>query len=123
MKETLWVGLGGLFGSIARYWMSRAALLYFGPTFPYGTLIINLSGSFLLGFLMGFFEVRPFPPQLRLSVAVGFIGAYTTFSTWTFESLALFREGDSALGLLNLLGSLVLGMAFVLLGLLLGRAV
>jgi CrcB protein len=120
MKETLWVGLGGLFGAIARYWM--AALLYFGPAFPLARSS-SISGSFLLGFLMGFSEVRSFSPQLRLSVAVGFIGAYTTFSTWTFESLALFREGDSALGLLNLFGSLVLGMAFVLLGFLLGRAV
>ena len=123
MKETLWVGLGGFLGAIARYWLSRAALLYLGPAFPYGTLIINLSGSFLLGFLMGLLEVHALGPVLRLAVAIGFIGAYTTFSTWTFESLALLRAGELELGLLNLFGSLVLGMAFVLGGFLLGRAV
>ncbi len=116
------VGAGGALGAIARFLINRLALEWFGPHFPYGTLFINLSGSFLIGlFLTALSERLVAAPEYRLFFAVGFLGAYTTFSTWTYESAALLTEGASLAALFNLFGSLALGMLAVFLGIACGR--
>jgi CrcB protein len=87
------------------------------PTFPYANLIINVSGSFIIGLLAELFESRLFvSPTVRAALFTGFLGGYTTFSSFSLETFSLLREGQLWLGLLNAFGSLFLGLAAVWLG-------
>ena len=118
----LLVGLGGFFGAAARYlvdgWVSGAT----GGSFPWGTLVINVSGSFALGLLFALATERAIlPPDIRAPVMIGFIGAYTTFSTWMLESWRLAEDGAILAAFANVGGSVVLGLTAVFLGLALGR--
>jgi len=89
------IGLGGFLGANARYLIAGWATRRFGAAFPYGTFLINLSGSFLLGLLLAFLRERIFlHPYHFLFFAVGFLSAYTTFSTFTYESLRLLQDGS-----------------------------
>ena len=121
MKEALWIGLGGCAGALTRYWLASAIGARVATPFPLGTLVINLTGSFLLGLLVGLLDGRIASPIIRLALATGFLGAYTTFSTFTFETIRLLEEGSLLLASLNVVGSVVLGLGAVLGGLLLGR--
>jgi len=117
------VGVGGFFGAIARYlidgWISTAT----GGRFPWGTLAVNVSGSFLLGVLFALSVERGvLPASIRPPVLIGFIGAYTTFSTLTLETWRLAEDGSYALALANITGSVLLGMVAVVAGLTVGRA-
>lgn len=119
--EYLVIGIGGFLGSNARYLVGGWAARRFGLIFPYGTFIINISGSFILGLFMAFLQDRAFiHPNYRLFFAIGFLGAYTTFSTFTYESLRLLQDGSFFLALMNMLGSLVVGLLGVFLGFVLG---
>lgn len=124
LSAAFWVGLGGFLGANARYFLGRWAADWFGIGFPWGTLIINVSGSFLLGIIATLVNLKlvPFGDHLRLTIAIGFIGAYTTFSTYEFESHALLEDGRWLAGAANLLGSLAAGLVAVRLGILLVRA-
>ena len=120
--QALAIGLGGFVGALSRW----AVALAFGsllPTrFPVGTFFINISGSFFLGWFLTFATFRyPVSDTLRLAVATGFVGAYTTFSTYMYESAVLSDEKAWIATTLNLLGSLVVGMAAVKFGMILGR--
>ena len=118
------ISLGGILGANSRYLIAEWAAQRFGAGFPYGTFIINISGSFLLGFFMAFLQDRAFiHPNYRLFFATGFCGAYTTFSTFTYESLRLWQDGSFLLAITNLLGSLAVGMFGVLLGFVFGRMI
>ncbi len=109
-------------GANARYWLGGWAAEKFGTTFPYGTLIINLTGSLILGFFITLATDRFIvDPRWRLLIAIGFLGAYTTFSTYTYESANLILTGQIWTGLLNLFGSSLLGLLAVTTGILLGR--
>jgi fluoride exporter len=120
----LMIGIGGVLGANARYLLSGWAANRFGTVFPYGTIIINVSGAILLGFLMAFLQDRAFVhPNYRLFLATGFCGAYTTFSTFTYESLVLMQNGSFLLAFINLFGSLAVGMIGVFLGFALGRII
>ncbi len=126
MKELvacLLVGLGGFFGAITRYLVARLSATLFGVAFPYGTFFINLSGSFLLGVVATLVGERFFhaSDHVKLVFAIGFLGAYTTFSTFEFETHALFEDGSWLLGLANVLGSVFLGFAAVRVGIVLAR--
>jgi fluoride exporter len=124
MEKFLIISLGAVLGANARYWMGGWVAERFGTTFPYGTLIINVTGSLVLGFFITLVTERFLvDPRWRLFVAIGFLGAYTTFSTYTYESMNLLLNGQIRLGLLNLFGSSVLGAAAMLAGILLGKAV
>jgi fluoride exporter len=120
----LWVGLGGFTGAIARYLVTVLLRRLLGPGFPYGTFFVNVSGSFLLGFLVAALghQVLPRSSDLRLALGVGFLGAYTTFSTLELECASLLEEGAWGLAAVNVLGSLLLGFCGLRLGLLLGRS-
>ena len=122
MKEMLWVGLGGFVGANARYLLGGWIAARFGSTFPYGTLVINVTGSFILGLIMGTLEGHVLSPVVRLALAIGFVGAYTTFSTWTYETLRLLEDGSWELAFANVFGSLLVGMLAVIGGLAAGRA-
>ncbi len=122
--EYIIIGIGGILGANARYVVANWASQRLGADFPYGTLIINVSGSFLLGFFMAFALDRAFlHPNYRLFVATGFCGAYTTFSTFTYESLRLLQDGSFVLGFANMIGSLLVGMFAVFLGFVIGKMI
>jgi len=122
MKAALWVGLGGFVGANARYFLGLWIATRFGTTFPYGTFIINITGSFILGLIMGMLEGHVLSPAVRLSAAVGFVGAYTTFSTWAYETLRLIENGSWQLAAANAFGSLLVGMGAAIAGITAGRA-
>lgn len=110
----LWVGLGGFFGALARFGVGKACLRWFGEGFPLGTLLINISGCFLLGWLMTWLNGRwsngdPNRMIIQTFLAIGFTGAYTTFSTFIFESQTLLSGGQQFKALANILLSIVLG--------------
>lgn len=120
----LLIGLGGFAGAITRYVIDGAVSERTAGAFPFGTLVINVSGSFILGLLFALTTDRAIlPAEIRSPVLIGFIGAYTTFSTWMLESWRLVESGVVALALANLLGSVVLGIVAVGLGLLVGRSI
>jgi CrcB protein len=115
------VGAGGFFGAVARFLLSLFCGRVFGTTFPIGTLIINLSGSLLLGWFLTTIGGRTIvPDSVRLAVAVGFVGAYTTFSTFMYESSSLLEDGSGIKAMFNLMGSLMLGLLAVRVGMWLG---
>jgi CrcB protein len=117
------VAIAGSLGALARYgldgWISRRA-----PTsFPWGTFTINVTGSFLLGlaFVLMTERFRP-DPWLRSAVTIGFLGAYTTFSTFSLETYRLIEDGAYGLAFANIAGSVAAGLAAVYAGVVLGRA-
>jgi CrcB protein len=108
------VSLGGAVGSLARYITGTAVMARFRTQFPLGTLFINVTGSFLIGLLMTFLTERWRPhPNWRLVLVVGFLGGYTTFSSFEYESYRAIRDGGPWLGLLNIVGSVALGYVAV----------
>jgi len=124
MQTFILISLGAILGVNLRYWVGGWAADRFGTTFPYGTLIINVTGSLILGFFMTLLTDRFLvDPRWRIFFAIGFLGAYTTFSTYTYESVNMILKGQVWLGLLDLFGSSILGAAAVMAGVLLGRAV
>ena len=117
MTAYLWVALGGIVGACARYSLARAVAKYAGTGFPYGTLLINVSGSLVLGFFMIWSSERAIVDQrIRLLVAIGFCGAYTTFSSYAFESFAYFEQGHWELFAANVLANNILCLAAVIAG-------
>ena len=122
MDKYLLVGLGGCLGAIARYALGGWAAEKWGAGFPYGTLLINVSGSFVLGLFLAVTASRlPLDPRWRLFFAVGFLGAYTTFSTFTYETVQLLLANDWRPALAYVGVSNVLGVGAALLGIGLGR--
>jgi len=113
---------GGGVGSLARYLVGSAVMTRFVTRFPLGTLVVNVSGSFLIGLLMTLLTERFQPhPNWRLVLVVGFLGGYTTFSSFEWETYAAVREGGFWIGLANVVGSVTLGYAAVWLGAVLAR--
>ena len=124
MPTPLAIALAGALGALARYrldgWISRGA-----PTsFPWGTFAVNVTGSFLLGIAFVTMTERFRPdPWLRSAVTIGFLGAYTTFSTLSLETYRLVEDGAYGLALANALGSLAAGLGAVYAGVVIGRAI
>jgi len=117
MQNVFIVGIGGFFGAIARYAVALWIGQKWGRVFPLGTFFINISGSFLIGLIMPLFTERfMVNPQWRLFFAVGFLGAYTTFSTFEFETGGLIRDGEWTLAVLNVVASVVAGFVALKLG-------
>ena len=117
-----WVGLGGFLGANARYLLGGYISDRWGAVFPLGTFVINVTGSFILGFFMAYAQERPWvAPGARLLFAVGFVGAYTTFSTFEYETMRLIQERELMLATLNIVGSLLSGTIAVFAGLALGE--
>ena len=124
MDKVIIVGVGGFIGANVRYWLGAWIDGQFGLRFPLGTFIINLTGSLLLGFIATLTVERALiDPRWRLALGVGFIGAYTTFSTFTYESVKLLEAGSYGLAALNVLGSGLLGLLGAGLGIIFGRAI
>jgi len=95
VEKIVIAGLGGFVGSAGRYWISNLTYRLIGQNFPYGTLFVNVSGCLLIGFLMTVFEERFLVnPNLRIFLTIGVLGGFTTFSTFSYETLALLKEGS-----------------------------
>ena len=123
MRTLVAVAIASAFGGLARY-MLGGVLARAGSSFPWETLVINVSGSLALGFLFTYLvEITVTPAWLRAALLVGLLGSYTTFSTFSLESFRLLEDGAYAPALANLLGSLVAGLAAVYAGIVLARAV
>ena len=111
------VMLGGAIGTLARYVVGTAIMNRVGGRFPLGTVFINITGSFLIGFIMTMLTERLNPhPNWRLLLVVGFLGGYTTFSSFEWETFSAVRGGGFWIGLANVVGSVGLGYAAVWLG-------
>ena len=122
MPQILAVALGGAVGALARHGVSTAVAAAFGPRFPLGTLIVNVAGSLAMGWLFALFsEKMHVPPELRLLVMTGLLGAFTTFSTFSVETLALLQAGRWLAGAANVLMSVALCLGAAWLGTLLVR--
>jgi fluoride exporter len=116
------IAAGGAAGAVVRFIVDNAVLDRFGGAFPLGILVVNLSGAFVLGLLAALIVDRGvLPADLRSPLLVGFLGAYTTFSTLMLDSWRLFEDGLPMLALANIAGSTVLGVVAVVGGLWIGR--
>lgn len=128
MGAALWsdialISAGAVLGANLRYGVNRLALKLLSPSVPYGTLIVNVTGSFILGFFLAWTAERVLAsPHWRPLVAVGFCGAYTTFSSYGFETVALFEQGHYGLATANFLANNVLVLIAVVGGMALARA-
>ena len=123
MNDFLVISLGAILGANARWIISRYAARMIGTVFPYGTLIINVSGSFVVGFFMIWATERVLlDPRWRLLIVVGFCGAFTTFSSFAFETIAYFEQGQWLLMAANFLSNNLLCLGAALSGMALARA-
>ena len=116
LLRCLAIGFAGFAGALARWFVT---ISFSSIRFPLGTLIINISGSFFLGWFSTYATRHSVSPNLRLAIGVGFVGAYTTFSTYMFDCVKLAQDGAFKESSLNLFGSLILGLAAVYLGIML----
>ena len=124
MQKYLLIATGGALGSIARYWVGSSIAGRMGIKFPYGTLVVNLTACVVIGFSMTYLGRRAeISPAWRFLIPVGFIGAYSTFSTYEWETLTSIRAGAFAIAALYAVGSLILGLAAVWGGSMLGEMV
>ncbi len=122
MLDFLAISLGAAVGANLRYWMSRSALRWVGPGFPYSTLSINVLGSFVLGFFMMWTTERAMvDPRWRLLIAVGFCGGYTTFSSYAYETVSFFEQGQWTLMAANFFANNLLACLAVMAGMALAR--
>jgi len=122
MPVAIAVAIGGALGAVSRYGIDRLLERRSLAAFPWGTFIVNVSGSFAIGVVIATLTDRDAPTWLRTGLAMGVIGGYTTFSTFAKESLDLVEEGRMALALAYVLGSVCLGVLAVFAGMQVGRA-
>ena len=116
LQKFLFVATGGAVGALLRYGVTGLANRIFPETFPMGTLIINVAGSFIIGFLWRFFEAVSVTQNVKLLIFIGILGSFTTFSTFSLESFALMKNGHYHFLFLNIFLSIGLGLAFVFAG-------
>jgi CrcB protein len=111
LQKYLLIAAGGALGSIARYWVGSIIGGRMGTRFPYGTFVINITACIIIGFSLTYLSKRvELNPAWRYLIPVGFIGAYSTFSTYEWETLSTLRSGAFALAALYAIGSLILGL-------------
>ena len=122
MKEAAIVFLGGGLGATARYWLSGAVYRFMSSQFPYGTITVNILGCLLIGFLMSFFADRfVISPSLRLFLTLGFLGGFTTFSTFSYETIQLLRDGQAFSAFANILFTTLNCLAATWIGSIIGK--
>jgi CrcB protein len=114
LQKYLYIALGGALGSIARYWVGATIASRAGTRFPWGTFVINMTACIIIGFSMTWLGKRAgLSPAWRFLVPIGFIGAYSTFSTYEWETLSSIRAGAFGIASVYAVGSLILGLAAV----------
>lgn len=123
MARFLWICLGGAIGTGARYLTTGWALRVLGPGFPWGTLTVNVVGSFLIGLIMHLgLSAEMIPPGVRVALTTGVMGGFTTFSTFSYETIESMRTGAFGLAALNVVVTLIGCLAACWAGLAVGRA-
>ena len=123
MWRILLIGLAGLFGTLGRYWLSGVAARRFGETFPVGTLLVNVTGCFLAGFLFYLMQERFLVNQtVRTVILVGLLGGFTTFSSFGLQTFTLIRDSQFGYAALNIIVSNLAGLLMVWVGYTLARA-
>ena len=105
-----WVALAGALGALARFGVHGLVQSRTASRFPFGTVVVNLTGSFVLGLLVGLVTYQGLDADVRTVVGTGFIGAYTTFSSFSYETFGLFEDGATSAALVNALGSIAAGL-------------
>ena len=123
MKTVLLIMAFGAVGALARFGINQLALRVFGPQFPYGTLIANIAGCLLFGYLVQALAVDTFSPAVKIAVLTGFLGALTTFSAFGHETIHLAGRGNMMHALANVGLNVVLGLSAVAFGLFLGKTI
>jgi fluoride exporter len=124
MPIPLAIAVAGALGALARYWLDGVVSRRTGGGFPWGTFAVNITGSFLLGLAFSLLTERyRVDPWLRSAVTIGFLGAYTTFSTLSLETYRLLEDGAAGLAFANAVGSLAAGLTALYVGVVLGRVV
>ena len=124
MKSLVFIAIGGALGAVLRYGASVSVYALLGRSFPYGTLFVNVSGSLLMGLLSVLMLERfNIGPEWRAAVLVGVLGSFTTFSTFSIETLNLLEQGDWVRAMSNVVLSVLVCLAAVWLGVLIGRQV
>lgn len=114
MQKYIFIAIGGALGSMARYWVGATVAGRLGTKFPYGTFVINITACLIIGFSLTLLSKRAeLNPAWRFLIPVGFIGAYSTFSTYEWETLSTIRSGAFLMALLYAISSLVLGLIAV----------
>ena len=122
MHKFIFLAIGGITGTIARYALEGSVFKALGSSFPYGTLAVNLLGCFIIGFLASISESKfLIGPNLRLLLMIGFCGAFTTFSTLILETSNLIKDGETIRALTNVLLSVIVGFIVFRVGVLLGE--
>ncbi|MGH9737180.1 MAG: fluoride efflux transporter CrcB [Candidatus Acidiferrales bacterium] len=124
MNKYLVVAFGGAIGSMLRFWAGGLISGRLGTRFPYGTFVINITASFLIGFIMTVLSERAhLSPSWRYLLVVGFLGGYSTFSSFEYESFSVFRDGEVLIAAVNIAFSVVVGFVAVWVGVITGRAI
>lgn len=124
MKSYLLVFLGGGVGASVRYWLSAVVYRFLPADFPYGNLVVNISGCLLIGILMSVTEARfIIPSSVRLFLAVGILGGFTTFSSFSYETVALLRDGQILHGSFNVLATVLGCLAGTYAGISVGKII
>ena len=122
MAQYLWIGIGGFLGANARFLVQSWAAQRWGAYFPFGTMLANVSGCFIIALFLTLATERFIvTPEIRLFVAVGLLGGFTTFSSFSYETYKLIQQSDWWLAMLNFLGNTIFGFIAVLAGILLAR--
>jgi CrcB protein len=124
MTKIVSLAIGGVLGTWARYFLTVSITQFVGIHFPYGTIVVNLSGCFLMGFLVVFLEgPMNMQPNLMLLLVVGFCGAFTTFSTFILETSGMIRDGNTLHALANVVISVIAGFILFRIGMWLGDTI
>jgi fluoride exporter len=124
LQKYFWIAVGGSLGSIARYWVGSTVASRMGTRFPYGTFVINITACLIIGFAMAFLARRTeFNAAWRFLIPVGFVGAYSTFSTFEWETYSSLQMGDLLIAGLYVFLSLVVGFAGVWCGVMLAKVI
>jgi len=116
MLRLIYIGAGSAIGGILRYAVSGAVHRVLSGEFPFGTMVVNLSGSLIVGFLWGLFETAAVSRDVRIFLLIGILGSFTTFSTFSLENMNLFLSREYGYFLINIIATVILGLAFVFIG-------
>lgn len=121
MSKLLLIAAGGALGTLLRYVVSGLDYKFSNGVFPFSTLVVNLSGSLVIGFLWGLFEQSSAPAYIRMFIFIGILGGFTTFSTFSLENFNLLRDGEFKIAFANIILTNVLGIGLVYFGFIMSR--